>query len=140
VFDVFAVRASSKATREPQHYDRRREELFANLAKWLGTGAILRDVKQEVELNAPDWVVDVSGRLKLTSKKELREKLGRSPDRADALAMSVWEPSPWLREDDGKSGSAEDQEDGPGPGQDDGLGGLDPFDRGIDPYAWREVA
>jgi hypothetical protein len=44
------------------------------------------------ELHAPEWIPQVTGRLKATGKDELRKALGRSPDRADAVALAVWEP------------------------------------------------
>lgn len=92
-FELVAVRASDRASREPFIYDRARDELWANLADWLvtGEGAIPPDAKLQKELHAPSWVGQVTGRLKATDKKELRKILGRSPDRADAVALSVWE-------------------------------------------------
>lgn len=46
----------------------------------------------ENELHATDWIDHIS-KMKATPKTELRkaENLGRSPDRADALALAVWE-------------------------------------------------
>lgn len=92
-WEVYAVKASSPARREPMIYERTREEVFAMLAKWMATGAIPLDHKLEAELHAPDWQGTVMGKLRLTSKEDLRAKLGRSPDRADALALAVWSPT-----------------------------------------------
>jgi|GEM_PF-574667 len=92
-FEVVGVRSSDRAAREPQIYDRVRDELWANLARWLREGgAIPEDVRLAKELHAPEWVGQLTGRLKATPKDEIRKKLGRSPDRADAVALSVWEP------------------------------------------------
>ena len=106
-FSVFGVKASDKARRWPQHYDRVRDELAANLAAWLprrGTdglwedegGAIPMDHKLAQELYAPVWIGMPNkplGGLKVSSKDDQRDVLGRSPDRADALALAVWRPS-----------------------------------------------
>jgi phage terminase large subunit len=92
-FEVAGVKASDRAMRAHQNYDRVRDELWANLADWVRDGgAIPEDTKLAKELHAPQWVGQLSGRLKVTPKDEIRKILGRSPDRADAVALSVWEP------------------------------------------------
>lgn len=92
-FEVFGVRASLPARREPIMYERTRDELVANLARWLNDGgAIPKDHKLEVELHAADWHGQLNGKLKLTAKLDIKQKIGRSPDRRDALALAVWAP------------------------------------------------
>jgi hypothetical protein len=92
-FDLVGVRASERAVRQPKIYERIRDELVANLAQWLRDGgAIVEDVKLEAEMHAPEWTQTVTGRLRITSKDIVRKMIGRSPDRMDALALSVWEP------------------------------------------------
>lgn len=99
-FDVHGIRASLPASREPLVYDRIRDELVANLARWLRDGgAIVSDHKLEQELHAAEWISQVSGKLKLTAKDEIRDKLGRSPDRRDALALAVWQPFVWVSDE-----------------------------------------
>jgi phage terminase large subunit len=89
---VLGVRSSDRAIRQPQIYDRVRDELFANLAEWIREGgAIPEDIKLAKDLHAPKWSSTITGRLKATDKKELRKLIGRSPDRGDAAALSVWE-------------------------------------------------
>lgn len=98
-FDVVGVRASDKAVRRPHVYDRMRDELAANLEQWFRDGgAIIEDAKLAAELHSFEWKQAVNGRFKLTPKDQIRKKLGRSPDRYDALALSAWEPLS-LRED-----------------------------------------
>lgn len=93
-FDLICVKASNAATRQPQNYDRTRDELWANFADWLREGgAIPGDAKLAKELHAPEWffVETKKGKLaKVTPKKDLRKFLGRSPDRADASLLAVW--------------------------------------------------
>lgn len=92
-YHLVGVRASERASREPNVYDRIRDELWANGARWLREGgALLSDAKQTKEIHAPSWVQQVNGRLKVTPKDELRKALERSPDRADAWLLSCWEP------------------------------------------------
>jgi hypothetical protein len=97
-FEAFGVKASGKAKREPNLYERRRDELWANLARWIREeGAIVTEQKLEDDLHCPDWVGTLDGRLKATPKDEMKERLrGRSPDRGDALALSVWNPAEWI--------------------------------------------
>lgn len=93
-FDCYGVKSSHNARREPLIYERIREELWANLADWLiQGGAITSDHKLAEELHSPMWLGTLKAKLKVTAKNELREKLGRSPDRADALCLAVWTPS-----------------------------------------------
>jgi phage terminase large subunit len=92
-FDLVAVRASDRAFRQAHIYDRVRDELTANLEGWIRDGgAILEDVKLSAEMHQMEWKPDHRGRLKVTPKVDIRKTLGRSPDRYDALALSVWEP------------------------------------------------
>lgn len=99
-FECFGVKGSSPARREPQLYERVRDELWVCMAQWLKYGAVKPDQKQEQELYAPGYLVSVSGKRKVTPKDALREKLGRSPDRADSLCLAVWRPTAWTREED----------------------------------------
>lgn len=96
--ELFGVRSSDKAQRDPTIYGTVRDELHANAAQWLREGgAILEDAKLTKELHAPSWVAVAAygvnaSRLKATDKKVLRKELGRSPDRADCFMLSLWEP------------------------------------------------
>lgn len=91
-FELVPVRSSDRALRQPQIYGRTRDELWASLADWFRQGgAIPEDTKLSKELHAPEWVPQIDGRLKVTPKEDLRKALNRSPDRADAVALAVWE-------------------------------------------------
>lgn len=93
LFEVHGVRSSSKYVRDPTKFERVRDEMWWVLALWLAEGgAIPRDPKLEGELYAPAWIGMPDGRIKVTPKIDLREFLGRSPDRADGLALAVWRP------------------------------------------------
>lgn len=127
-FTVYGVKASGKARRKPEMYDRVREELCAGLAAWfVAGGAIPPDPKLEKELYAPSWSSTVQGKLKATSKDMLREALGRSPDRFDGLALAVWEPAPWLLEARGETPAAPADQFFHAPPGFDMQGGNDPW-------------
>lgn len=128
-FEVFGVRVSDKACREPQFYERVRDELWANLARWLREGgAIPEDTKLAKELNIPEWIGQLSGKLKATDKRAIRKLIGRSPDRADALALSVWEPMALMPYDQGQSPEAPSRSAEPPREAFDPYGAGDPFD------------
>jgi phage terminase large subunit len=96
-FVLVEVDVSRYAYREPLVYKYVRDEVLENLRRWMADGgAIPEDAKLAKELHAP--LFDKAGsygpdynRLKATHKDKLRQQLGRSPDRLDAVALSVWE-------------------------------------------------
>jgi phage terminase large subunit len=93
-FELRCVKASNGATRQPQDYVRVRDELWARVSYWIKRegGAVPPDTKLAKELHSPSWTYDIKKRAIATSKKELRKLLsGRSPDRADAVCLAVWE-------------------------------------------------
>ena len=49
------------------------------------------DAELHEELLAMEWFIDSRGRIAIESKDELRSKLKRSPDRADAVILLAWE-------------------------------------------------
>lgn len=92
-FELVGMRGSDRASRQPQTYDRMRDELAANLESWFRDGgAIVEDTRLAAELHSLEWKEAANGRLKLTPKDQLRKMLGRSPDRYDALSLACWEP------------------------------------------------
>ena len=74
-------------------YANRRAEMWDSLRKWLQDGgAIPDDYELTKELAAVTYTYDGQSRLKLESKETIRERVGFSPDRADALALTFAEP------------------------------------------------
>jgi hypothetical protein len=46
------------------------------------------------ELTAPDYrIMDNKGKVLIESKDDVRKRLGRSPDQADALLLAFWSPA-----------------------------------------------
>lgn len=123
-FEVVGVRTSDRAMRDPKMYDRARDELTANLEQWIRDGgAIPEDAKLAAEMHELEWITQVNGRLKVTHKDVVKKALGRSPDRYDALALSVWEPLS-VRSAPKSAGRDEDDDDLP-PARIDAYAGVD---------------
>jgi phage terminase large subunit len=92
-FKVIGVRGSEKAFRDPKIYDHVRDELWVSLGKWIRDGGALPpDGKLSKELNCPKFYQSKqTGRMKVTSKDDMRKLLGHSPDKADATTLCVWQ-------------------------------------------------
>jgi hypothetical protein len=72
------------------HYALLRDQLWFEMAKWIkGGGCIVNDRKLHGELCAPVYSFDIRGNRKVESKADIKKKIKRSPDRADALALAV---------------------------------------------------
>jgi phage terminase large subunit len=59
-------------------------------------GALYPDGKLEGELIAPTYEPDAKGRNKVEKKRDTKKRLGRSPDRADAALLAIYEPGSQL--------------------------------------------
>jgi hypothetical protein len=86
-------------------YANRRTEMWDGIRKWLQQGgAIPNDYELTKELATPTYGYDGQARMKLEAKDAIRERVGFSPDRADALALTFAEPLT-ARRDIGSSSS-----------------------------------
>jgi hypothetical protein len=90
--DVVAVDASARSPTAA--HARLRDSLWFGLRDWLKNGGCIpRMNKLAAELNTPTYTFDASSKIKVESKADIKAKLGgRSPDRADALALAVYQP------------------------------------------------
>jgi len=67
----------------------RRSEMWYQMAQWVKRGgSIPNDPKLHRELAAPTFDFDNKGRIRLEPKEMMKKRLGYSPDRADALALT----------------------------------------------------
>jgi hypothetical protein len=74
-------------------YANRRSEMWDSVRKWLVSGgAIPDDYELAKELASPTYTYDGKSRLKLEPKDSIKTRVGFSPDRADALALTFAEP------------------------------------------------
>lgn len=84
--DAQGVNFSSKSI-DPRYYNKRAEMWF-DMAEWVKTsGCLPNDVSLKKELIAPTYTFN-NGRFILESKENIKKRLGYSPDRADALALT----------------------------------------------------
>lgn len=131
-FELYGVRGSNKPARQADRYDRQRDATAANLAQWFRDGGgIPEDAKLVKELHVLEWSQLVNGRMKITPKDEIKKLIGRSPDRYDALSLSVWEPAAF-REGEGAPPPPLPPRDAPTRRDED----LDPYEEqdAFDPY------
>jgi len=88
--DAIPINVAERST-EPETYRLLRDELWFKVKEWLNSGGCLpKDDSLREDLIAATYKFDSKGRYVVSSKDELRESLGRSPDRADALALSIF--------------------------------------------------
>lgn len=89
-YDIIEVNGGSKA-REPERYADKRAEMWKDMREWLG-GA---DVPDTVDLYEGfihvEYFFDDKERLRLERKADMKARLGKSPDEADAIAMTFAE-------------------------------------------------
>lgn len=76
-------------------YANKRMEMYWNLAQWIEAGGCLPDDPGlKVELCTPTYSHDnARGVMKLESKDDIKARMGKSPDRADALALTFAYPA-----------------------------------------------
>lgn len=73
---------------EPHKFGNKRSEMWWRMAEWVRTGGALPDCPELVhELTVPTYT-HKGDRLYIEEKKDIKRRLGRSPDIADALAMT----------------------------------------------------
>lgn len=73
-------------------YRNRRTEMWCKMADWVKRSGILPDNSTlKEELCAPQYSTDEGGKILLESKKDIKGRLGYSPDLADALALTFAE-------------------------------------------------
>lgn len=95
--EVIEVRANEPG-QEPERYPNIRSELWFATALWLKEGGSLppddtRAAKRlHAQLVAPEFEFDLRGRQVVEKKDKMKKRLGRSPDHADALALSIYCP------------------------------------------------
>jgi phage terminase large subunit len=97
--EVIEINVSVSAS-DKTRWPRRRDEIWFNGREWCKAGgALYRDAMLESELMAPIYAPTVTGQNKVESKDETKKKLGRSPDRADAALLAIYEPPVERRKD-----------------------------------------
>lgn len=101
-FKVQGINVSEKAHDEERFVNLRSEMWWTARESLDPTNpaamALPKDDGLIADLSAMKYKVDSSGRIKVESKEETKKRLGRSPDKGDAYAMSVFEDyAPWVK-------------------------------------------
>ena len=74
---------------KPGQYANKRAEMWSRMAQWIKTSGELPDLPDlKADLCQVCYDYDATGRLRLESKEKLKERTGKSPDLADALALT----------------------------------------------------
>ena len=74
---------------KPTQYVNKRAEMWNEMKQWLQAGGALPAWREiQADLCALRYDFDAAGRLRLESKEALKARIGRSPDLADALALT----------------------------------------------------
>lgn len=90
--NVQEVAFGSKAL-DMDHYENIRAEMYFKLKACMEKGMCLpNDLDLRQELAVIDYEITRRGRIKLVPKDLIKEKLGRSPDLADGLALTFAKP------------------------------------------------
>lgn len=97
--EVLAVNVSEAPTALPEKgepgYALLRDQLWFATRDWLRAGgAIDDDPLLAQDLVAPRYGFTPGGDYKVESKLKIKQRLGRSPDRADALGLAIYNPPP----------------------------------------------
>jgi hypothetical protein len=73
-------------------YKNRRAEMWFAMAEWVKQGGQLPNIPELIsELSSPTYTY-VGGKFQLEPKEQVKERIGRSPDLADALALTFGVP------------------------------------------------
>lgn len=91
-YDITEVNFGAKSIC-PEKYVNKRVEMWDAVAAWIKEGgAIPQNPELKSELTFPEYSFDSANRMKLMSKEEIKELTGKSPDIADALALTFAHP------------------------------------------------
>jgi hypothetical protein len=91
-FDVVEVPFGAQAV-DKEQFANRRMEMWWHMAQWIKQGgAIPPDPVLQGDLGAPTYGYTPKGPKILEAKDKLKERIGRSPDLADALALTFAAP------------------------------------------------
>jgi hypothetical protein len=92
---AIAVNVSASPA-DGEHYARLRDEVWFQGAAWLRDGGTIPPDDRELqgELTAARYGFDGKGRYVVESKDEMKKRLKRSPNRADALNLAVAKAPP----------------------------------------------
>lgn len=84
------VEINSASSPRDQHYENKRAEMWDAGRKWMEAGgAIPNDELLKADLTAPIYFINGKGRMQLERKEDIKKRIGRSPDTADAVMLTL---------------------------------------------------
>ena len=92
---ILGVNVGEKST-QPDKYKNLRAEIWWEIGRGLSErggwdlSAMENADTTVAQLLEPLWVADAQGRIQVEPKDEIRKRLGRSPDNADALLLAFY--------------------------------------------------
>jgi len=85
--------AFGEAASDPHQFLNKRAEMWSMTRDWLRAGGCIPDDEQLcIELGAPELIGREDAKIQLEAKKDIKKRLGFSPGRADALALTFAMP------------------------------------------------
>lgn len=85
---VIEVNFGNSAINEARYFNKR-TEMWDKMAEWMKKGSIPSDEPELLnDLNTPLFEITPQGKLKLEAKDKIKKRIGRSPDRGDAAALT----------------------------------------------------
>lgn len=84
---------NSASSPRDQHYENKRAEMWDEGRKWMEAGgAIPNDELLKADITAPIYFINRRGKMQLELKEDIKKRIGRSPDTADALMLTFAVP------------------------------------------------
>ena len=77
---------------DSNEYFNKRSECWGLMRDWLKDGSIPDDKELKEELTSIEYTFNNTGKVQLEPKKDLKNRIGRSPDCADALSLTFAKP------------------------------------------------
>ena len=90
--NIFEVNFGSSPF-SPGAYVNKRAEMWDDMKRWLMDGGAIPNLPElKADLVVPTYDYDAANRMKLEAKDKIKERLGKSPDIGDALALTFAMP------------------------------------------------
>ncbi len=86
---ITAIPINFQGKPDDSRYFNKRAEIYFRMAEWVKNGGALPRIQELIgELTAPVYFFSANGKFQIEDKDQIKEKLGRSPDLADGLALT----------------------------------------------------
>jgi len=91
-YQVLEIQFGGRAIKDSR-YVNRRSEMWDGMRLWLEAGGSIPNISDlKTDLTTPEYTMDPSDRMKLEPKDKIKERIGKSTDLGDALALTFASP------------------------------------------------